>query len=65
MFTNPHFSAQLASDRQRDLLSEAEQRRRAASFRNRPRASRQVAPAGRGLRWILRGIPVLRTGRPA
>jgi hypothetical protein len=29
MFTNPHFSVQLASDRQRDMLAEAEQHRRA------------------------------------
>ncbi len=65
MFTNPHFSAQLASDRQRDLLAEAEQHRRAAQFRDRSRASHQVAVGGRGIRQVLRRIPVLRTVRPA
>jgi len=65
MFTNSHFSSQLASDRQRDLLNEAEQHRRAAQFRDRSRTSRQVSPAGRGVRWVLRGIPVLRIARPA
>jgi hypothetical protein len=65
MFTNPHFSAQLASDRQRDFLAEAEQHRRAAQFRSRPRTSRHVSLAGQGVRRVLRGMPVFRTVRPA
>ena len=65
MFTNPHFSAQLASDRQRDMLAEAEQYRRAAQFRGRSRTSRHGSPAGRGVRRVLRGMPVFRTVTPA
>jgi hypothetical protein len=65
MFTNPHFSAQIASDRQRDFLAEAEQYRRAAQFRGRSRTSRNVSLAGRGVRRVLRGMPVFRTVRPA
>ena len=64
MFTNPHFSAQLASDRQRDFLAEAEQYRRAAQFRGRPRTSGRSL-TGRGVRRVLRGMPVFRTVRPA
>ena len=65
MFTNSHFSAQLASDRQRDFLAEAEQHRRAAQFRGRSRTPRHVSLAGRGVRRVLRGMPVFRTVRPA
>jgi hypothetical protein len=65
MFTNPHFSAQLASDRQRDFLAEAEQHRRAAQFGGRSRTSRHVSLAGRGVRRVLRGMPVFRTVTPA
>ena len=64
MFTNPHFSAQLASDRQRDMLAEAEQHRRAAQFSGRSRTSRHVFLACRGVRRVLRGMPVFRTVRP-
>ena len=65
MFTNPHFSAKIASDRQRDFLAEAEQHRRAAQFRGRSRTSRNVSLAGRGVRRVLRGMPVFRTVTPA
>jgi hypothetical protein len=65
MFTNHHFSAQLASDRQRDFLAEAEQHRRAAQFCGRSRTSRHVTLAGRGVRRVLRGMPVFHTVRPA
>jgi hypothetical protein len=65
MFTNPHFSAQLASDRQRDFLAEAEQHRRAAQFRGRSRTSRHVSLVGRGVRRVLREMPVFQTVRPA
>ena len=65
MFTNSHFSAQLASDRQRDFLAEAEQHRRAAQFRGRSRTSHRVSLAGRGVRRVLGGMPAFRTIRPA
>ena len=65
MFTNPHFSAQIARDRQRDMLAEVEQHRRAAQFRGRSRTSRHGSLAGRGVRRVLRGMPVFRTVTPA
>jgi hypothetical protein len=65
MFTNPHISTQLASYRQGNLLAEAEQHRVAAQFGSRPRASRHLAPVGRGVLWALRGIAARRTVMPA
>ncbi len=65
MFTSPHITAQLARYRQGDLLAEAGQRRLAAQFRGRPRASRHLDRAGRGLLAALRGIVPGRTVMPA
>ena len=65
MFTNPYASAQLASDRQRDLLAQAQQHRLASQFRGRPRAARPVAPPRRGWYRALRAIAVGGTAMPA
>jgi len=65
MFTSPHISAQIAADRQRDLLAEAEQYRLAAQLGSRPRASHHLGLAGRGLLGVLRGVAARRTVMPA
>jgi hypothetical protein len=64
MFTNPHLSTQLASDRQRGLLAGAERHRRVAQFRDRPRESRHVIRASQALLGTLRGIAQRRTVLP-
>jgi hypothetical protein len=40
MFTHPHLSSQIASDRHRDMLVQAEQQRLARQLRAQARASR-------------------------
>ena len=65
MFTNSHFSTQIASDRQRDLLADAERHRLAAQFRGLPREPRRVIRAGQGLFGALRRLIPDRTVTPA
>ena len=65
MFTNSHFSSQIASDRQRDLLADAERYRLAAQFRGLPREPRRVIRAGQGLFGALRRLIPDRTVAPA
>jgi hypothetical protein len=65
MFTSPHFSTQLASDRQRDLLVDAERYHRAAQFRRRPQESRRMIRASRGLLRALSRVAPRGTVMPA
>jgi hypothetical protein len=50
MLTSPHVSAQLARERQRDMLASAGQQRQARRLAAESRAARRAGRAGRQLR---------------
>jgi hypothetical protein len=64
MFTHPHLSSQIASDRHRDMLANAEQHRLARQLRAQARASRPARRAQR-LRRLLRIATARHTEIPA
>jgi hypothetical protein len=53
MFTHPHLSSQIASDRHRDMLASAEQHRLARQLRAQARASRPARRAAGRTRIFL------------
>ena len=64
MYTHPHLSYQIASDRHREMLAGAEQQRLARQLRAQARASRLSGRAAERLRRSLR-IAVRHTTIPA
>jgi hypothetical protein len=54
MFTHPHISSQIASDRHRDMIANAERHRLAAQLRAQASASRPASRAAQRLRRSLR-----------
>jgi hypothetical protein len=61
MFIHPYMSSQLARERQRDMLAQADQHRLARELREHARASRRVERAERRLRHALRAALRLQT----
>jgi hypothetical protein len=59
MFTNPSIGSQLARDRQREMLAQADQQRLGRQFREHARPSRRAERGGR------RTIRLLKRARPA
>ena len=59
MFTHPSIGSQLARERQREMLAQADQQRLVRQFREHARASRRFERAGR------RMIHLLKRARPA
>ena len=70
MYTHPHISSQIGSERQRDKLARAEQQRLARRLRQLSMASRQSSspesPLDRALRALARlRLPIPPTARSA
>jgi hypothetical protein len=65
MFTHPHLSYQIASDRHRETLASAHQRRLARQLRAQARASRPAGRAAQRLRRSLRITIARHTEIPA
>jgi hypothetical protein len=60
MFAHPYLSSQLARERQRDMLAQAERQRLAAKFRDTARASRRAQSGTRPMtRSPLRSLRAL------
>ena len=62
MYRHPDIGRQLASERQRDMLAQAEQHRLARRFAAVARASRRAERAERRLRLAVRRAVRLRAG---
>jgi hypothetical protein len=54
MFTHPYIGSQLARERQREMLVEADQQRLVCQLREHTRASRRAAWAGRRITRVLK-----------
>jgi hypothetical protein len=54
MFTHPYLGSQLARERQRDMLAQADQQRLVRQFRDLARASRRAEPAGRRMTRVFK-----------
>lgn len=65
MITHPYISSQIASDRHREMVANAEQHRLVRQFRAQVRASRHAGRAARRLRRSLRIATSPRTEIPA
>jgi hypothetical protein len=63
MVTHPHLSSQIASDRHRDMLTSAQQRRLARQLRAQARASRPARRAAQRLRIFLASQTVAELAR--
>lgn len=62
MYLHPHVASQLASERRREMLAEAEQQRRARQPVALARASRRAERAERRMRRAVRKALRLRAG---
>ena len=65
MFTHPHASYQIASDRHRETLASAQRQRLARQLRAQARASRPAGRAAQRLRRSLRIATARHTQIPA
>jgi len=65
MFTHPHLSYQITSDRHRETLAHAKQQRLARQLRDQARASRPAGRAAQRLRRSLRIAAARHTENPA
>jgi hypothetical protein len=54
MFTHPYFASQLARERERDMLAQADQQRLARQLRDLARTSRQAGRTERRTRYRAR-----------